>query len=231
MDREVVVAGRDLLVVARAPSGTRHVTAVTVATGDVRWRRPLDPTSAPCEIVVEGDRAWLLHANGRLLEISLATGATQNETRLYAGEGVHPCPYPGTRAVVHAGRILLVPWVAGREPGPRALAYDLRTGRLAFESRFPSGRQASKVTFLHSGRAVLLAAVYQGASGGVAIRVLDAATGARLQEIEPSERAEDWVPSIVEGYGTVLVYGREGVAVYASSRAAAPHGAPVPAPK
>jgi outer membrane protein assembly factor BamB len=221
VDREIVPAGPDLLVTSRDAKGMRSVAATTVATGRPRWRRPLGVGNAPCDIVIDGDRAWLLHPDGRLLAISLATGDTVSETRLYAGEGVHACPYPGTKALLHEGRILFVPWVSGREPTTRALAYDLRTGRLAFESRFPAGRQPTKVTFQRSGSVLVFALVYQVGTRGMTIRLIDAATGAKVQEIEPSEASEDWVPTLVEGYGTLLLYGRSGVRIFAGGAAAA----------
>jgi hypothetical protein len=123
--------------------------------------------------------------------------------------------------VLHEGRILFVPWVSGKDPTTRALAYDLRTGRLAFESRFPPGRQPTKVTFQRSGSVIVFALVYQVGTRGMTIRLLDAATGAKRQEIEPSEASEDWVPTLVEGYGTLLLYGRSGVRIFAGGAAAA----------
>jgi hypothetical protein len=95
------------------------------------------------------------------------------------------------------------------------VAYDRRTGKLAWEAPFEKRGFVAKVDLWAGGEVVVSSVVYREGPQPMTIRVLDVAGGGPLQEIQPEGVSRDWPPILEVGFRTLVVLGKRGVGIYA----------------
>jgi len=169
----------------------------------------------------------VLQEDGFLGTYATDDGKPRARTRIYIGEGGGAWPFHQTTLQVTEDRVVLMP----RTPRPPAHvgAWDRATGKLLWdapwdeEERNP-GRSALALT----DGGLLALTPYSSTRPAnsrerpptrVLLRVLDRGSGEVLQQVEPVGLAPDYgLVSLGHGWGTVVVFGRAGAAVYASAR-------------
>jgi outer membrane protein assembly factor BamB/tetratricopeptide (TPR) repeat protein len=210
-----LVAGARLALITGDGRGARTLSVISVPEARREWDAPLPEARSAGALLENEEGLWLLQHDGSLVLRDLATGRRLHETRVYLGEQTHAAPYPGTRAHFSQGRLVLIPWVAGRNPVLRVVAYDRRTGKLAWESPFEGRRFVGKAGLEAAGDLLVASVVSRDGNQSMTIRLLEAATGSTLQEIDPQGLSRDWPPTAEVGGSTLLVIGRRGIGLYA----------------
>jgi hypothetical protein len=137
---------------------------------------------------------------------------------------------------VSESRLTLLASSPGPRTGPPLLCFDLASGRLLWEVEAEPVVRSQFQHLVRSGRywAVLLAGFDAEQRRRVFVRIVDAATGAVEQTLEPGLGPEAGIVSLEEGFGTLLVLTNEGTSLYGAADDAreAPPGAPGnPVPK
>ncbi len=228
-DREPLLLDGRLIVASRDARGTPLLTAHTLATGEIAWSRTL-PGTGRVSALVPDDRPGqvvVLQEDGFLGTYATDDGKPRTRTRIYAGEGRGAWPFHQTALLVTKERVILMPGTA--RPPAHVGAWDRGTGKIVWdtpweqEERNP-GRSALALT--DDGVLALTPYSSPRPAGSkerpptrVLLRVLDRESGRVLQQVEPVGLAPDYgLVSLARGWGTVVVFGRAGVALYASAR-------------
>jgi outer membrane protein assembly factor BamB len=206
----------DLTILAgmTAQRETRVLAAYDLAKGSPSWMRSLRGDDAVCSLVLVGDTVVVLRGDGTVLTHALATGKPLAETRVYVTDRGRSCPFPGTELIADTSRMAMLPWA--RRPNFGAVCYDRRTGKLLWEAPYPEGVSPSKASFIRRGDVYLAMVSYpRDRVQNILIRLIDAKSGKVLQQIEPEGLSkENWIPSLVEGRGTVVVFGKTGASIF-----------------
>ena len=210
------VTARGLYVVAGRAGAKqqRLLAAIDVEAGTLAWERPLAGPGSVCGIVADGPRVLVLREDGGLTTHQLDKGTQVAETRLYITDRGRSCPFPGTGLIARDGRLMLLPWA--RRPDFGVVSFDQRSGKLAWERPYERQVSPSKAELVQRGDVVCAMISYpKDRVQNILVRLIDARTGALLQEIEPEGLSkENWIPSMVEGHGTLILFGKKGASVF-----------------
>jgi outer membrane protein assembly factor BamB/tetratricopeptide (TPR) repeat protein len=213
----LVIDGAIVLHVRPAPSGNdpaRTLVAIDVGSGTVRWRVPLEGKTPVSALLEDRGRVVLHLFDGRISTFDARTGERLEMTRLYAGETARPFPSPPSAIFVDGERIVFAPALGPGERSARVAAFERSTGRLVWESRFPPLRRPGRVVLQPHGASLVAALVPSDPAEPTTVRILEAADGTLLQEIDPGPVGRDTFATVLASRGTVVVYGRHGAAVY-----------------
>lgn len=228
-DREPLLVDGSLLIASRDARGTPLLTAHALDTGEIAWSRTL-PGEGRTSALVRSDalnEVVVLQEDGSLGTYGVGDGKALSRTRIFLGNGRGAWPFHQTDLLVTAERVYLMP----RTPKPPAHvgAWDRRSGKIAWttpweqQERNP-GRSALALT---EGGVLALTPYASARQAGarekpptrILLRVLDRETGVVLQQVEPIGLAPDYgLVSLGHGWGTVVVFGRAGAAMYAARR-------------
>jgi outer membrane protein assembly factor BamB len=193
----------------------RHIVAAfDLAHGRLAWLRPLEGSEAVCCLARDRTHVLVLRSDGTLLTHALAGGALLAQTRIFVANRGGARPFPGTSLLVGDGRVIMIPWA--RRPAFGTVCYDQKTGKLAWESSYNERFGPSKATLVRDGDVVCTMVSYpRDNAQRILVRLIDAHTGRMLQEIEPEGLSrERWIPSMVEAYGTLVVFGKAGASIF-----------------
>ncbi len=213
---EALLVGTHYVLAGRTADGRGAVLAAyDLATGLQRWQRGQEGLPA-CALAATGDQVVALQPSGDLLVLRAADGGILRQTRIYVGEGARACPFPQTPLLAEGDRVLLFPWV--RNPAPGVMAFDTRTGKLLWEAPGTVEASPSKATLVgRAGMVLVMTSHSQQRAQHVVLRLIDGKTGALLQEIVPEGLARaNWMPSLIEGHGSVVLYGKTGASIFRS---------------
>ena len=194
----------------------RVLAAYDIAKGQAAWIRTLRGKDAVCCLTPVGPDVIVLRGDGSVLTHAIATGSPTAETRLYVTDRGRSCPFPGTTLLADETHLTMIPWA--RRPAFGAVCYDRRTGKLAWESPYPEGVSPSKAALVRRGDVYLAMVSHpRDRVQHILVRLIDARTGKVLQEIEPEGLSrENWIPSLTEGRGTVVIFGKSGASIFRS---------------
>ena len=203
-----LVAGRP------GPREPRVLLALDIDRGRERWRTQLPPADSLCALARDGDNIVALLSDGGLASYALATGEPGPATRLYVADRGTACPFPQTAMLAADERITMIPW--SRRPAFGVVCFDRRTGKLVWDSTYDPTISPSKAVLVRRGRVLCSLVSYpRNRVQTILVRLIDAETGKTLQEIEPDGLSqENWIPSMVEGHGTVVIYGKKGASLF-----------------
>ena len=193
---------------------TRVLMAIDIEAGSVRWTRPLDGTMQICGITTSGRRILVLRADGTLTTHQADNGVPVDETRFFITDRGRSCPFPGTGILAQEGRVTLLPWA--RRPNFGVVCFDQRTGKLVWDRSYERNVSPSKAELVLRGNVLCVMISFpKDRVQNILLRLIDAKTGELLQEIEPEGLSrENWIPSMVEGHGTLILVGRSGASVF-----------------
>lgn len=232
MGREMrdLVHGTLFLTTGVEPDNKRVVTALDLATGDVRWTRALPSVQGVSALVAEGPRAWALQQDGTLTGITAADGQVFGSTRLSLGANARASPAFGTEVDITDGRCTLL--ASPMRGGAPVLQFEIESGRLLWEVDPDVVVKAQQQALVRSGDhwVVLLSGQDLQQVRRVVVRIVNARTGEVAQRLEPQVRVSAGVVSLVEGHGTLVVVTSGGTNVFGGNDQAEPQPAPAPGP-
>jgi outer membrane protein assembly factor BamB len=225
-DRRDLVAGSLFLQGVVETEGRRGVAAVDLATGRPRWSRALASAQPVTALAADGPRAWVLQQDGTLTALLVADGAVDATTRLALGERGRAHPAPNTQVHVADGRLTIL--LSAARGAPTLLAFELATGRLAWEVDPGAIVRSQQHSLFRSGDrfVLLLSGLDDEQALRVLARVVDARSGEVEQQVEPEVRATAGVVALDEGFGSLVLVTSAGTSLYG-----APGSAGVPAPE
>ncbi|MHC5011543.1 MAG: outer membrane protein assembly factor BamB family protein [Planctomycetota bacterium] len=225
MQGEPTVVGSHLVVASRDEKGNHQITGHDIETGALEWTRPLAGRERVTTLVPDGDRVLVLQSDGHLGTYDARTGEPTAETKITVGSGSMVAPYQGTVPLAAYDRVTLM--LQTRQSPYGVAAWDRRTGKLIWESNWTSATRLTRAVLHEAGPTIVSLTAYdrRGAPARVLLRVLETSTGDLVQEVEPEGlAAEHGLLSMAEGWGTIVVFGRAGAALYAPAEQGAPGG-------
>ena len=124
-------------------------------------------------------------------------------------------PFHGTEILAREGRVIMMPQ---QSQAPFHLgAWSRTTGKLDWDVEWTSPMRPLRAILAETEDAILLLLTEprSGAPARVLLRRIDPATGTTIQEIEAMGlSAENGFLDIASGWGTVVIFGRSGAALY-----------------
>lgn len=195
----------------------RELAAFDLQRGRLKWREPLKGREAICGIATHDEHLVVLRRDGSLSSHALAHGGAVHQTRVFVGDVGSACPFPGTPMIAENGRLTLFPWV--RRPTLSVVSYDIRSGKLVWEQPWSEEVSPSKAVVLDRGKLLCVMVSYpKNRLQSILVRLIDKTTGRLVQEIEPEGLARaNWIPSMIEGHGTLVVFGKSGASIFRGS--------------
>ncbi len=160
------------------------------------------------------DKVYVLRSDGHLVTLSTDNGKILHETRIYLGDGVLVRPFPRTELLVNDTSLMIVPWTSRQNAG--VLCYELRSGKLQWELPFAEKmRHSYALLAQHGDTLVSVTSHTKRREMSITLRLVDPNTGNVLFTAKPEgiSRA-NWMPTVIVGYGTLVVYGRSGCSVF-----------------
>jgi len=215
--RPVVTDGIFCLAGTARRGRERRLIAIDLERGAVKWQKALIGTDAVSAMTADGKKLVVLRTDGTLSTYAARDGTRLHRTRIYVGDGTVARPHGGTGLLVTRDRVTLLPSRGGGRNTPMTvLSYDRRTGKLAWEAPFPADLRTSRLRmFQRDGLLCTMIGFYRDRVQNALIRVVDADDGKVLQEIEPQGLTlERWLPTVVEGYGTLVLIGKTGASIF-----------------
>lgn len=207
--------GDGLLAEVRVEGGGRRVlTVVDLRAARVRFQAALPGGDPATALARDGARVHVLRLNGQLDTLALADGAPAASVRLALPASLRAVPQQGTALLAGDGRLTLLGSAAN---GPAVLAcFALGDGALLWQSRPEElGRTSMHALEALDGCCVALWAGSGGAEARrVLVRVLRAADGALLQELEPPASRNESLAGLLAGEGALVVVTGAGTRAY-----------------
>jgi hypothetical protein len=215
-----LLVGDRLVYIARDDPGRFRLTAADVEGEKAPWTRILPGQAPSTALLSEGDRVVVLQQDGFLSSVRASDGQPVESTRIMVGVSTSRAePYPFTKARLSKDELFLMPRT--NRPPHYLGAWSTRTGKMLWERPWGErdGPSRAQIEVTPSHVVALTAWTRRRAAARVLLRVLDRRNGEIRQEIEPlGLGAEQGFLTMVEGWGTVVVFGNGGAAMYAKAK-------------
>ena len=168
------------------------------------------------------DKIYVLRGDGHLMTLSTRDGNVLHETRIYLGDGILVRPFPRTELLVDDDSLMIVPWTSRQKVG--VLCYELRSGKLRWELPFADNQRHNYALLeQHGDTVVSVTSHLKDKELHITLRIVDPKTGKTLHTAHPEGMSRsNWMPTVLVGYGTLVVYGRSGCSVFRGVGAEAP---------
>jgi outer membrane protein assembly factor BamB/tetratricopeptide (TPR) repeat protein len=220
IERTPAIVGSLYCVAGRTGANRKRVLAAfDLETARPKWQRALEGDQAVTSLAADGNRLLVLRNDGTLVTYGTRDGRAQHHTRIFVGDAGRASPFPGTELLVDPKRVTLFPWI--RRPALSVVTYDRRTGKLVWEAPYETDVHPAKAALLDRGEVICSMISYpRDRVQHILIRLIDAASGKVLQEIEPEGLSKaNWIPTMADGYGTLVVFGKTGASIFRSEDA------------
>lgn len=191
------------------------LTARAVETGRLLWSHRLPGKADLVAMHADDGSVVCLQSDGTLTSFKAPDGELEQRTRIYVGEGRDVRPFHGTQLLARDGRVIMMPQ---QSQAPFHLgAWSRSTGKLDWDVEWTSRMRPLRAILAQTEDAILLLLTEprSGAPARVWLRWIDPASGTTVQEIESMGlSAENGFLDMASGWGTVVIFGRSGAAVY-----------------